>query len=682
MKKFRKWLPVLMVLLLGLSMNMISCSDVSGGGESPMIPGSYTETAIGYLKDSEYEVTVVVDEYNIRNIFTTAKNTDNSSQVGAHAIPIMIERVLEDQTVSVDSVSGATITSTFFRDAVERALDQAKAPARMYDTLNRNPIDLTIDCEVLVIGAGIAGLSAAKSAKIANPDKTVVLIDMSDLFGGSSRMCGSVIGMSVSGSSTDKNDMANWFQARAQGDDDLALLRRWADQSIYAFKTLTGRTLNETLPNDGRNQQLWPGKWSRYYFGSDSGVGMEGGPVNEGGMWVDSMARMVKNAGVIFMTNVRGTELIADGQKVAGAKAEDYRKKISYTFNTSKGVIICTGAIGWDEELMAEYYPGIKGVGPYTQQGDHVRMAKQVNADLLFKGGGSVRGLAYGDATRTDGFYAKPIITNKGEWPGDDGLKYTYGHIQDTMTAVQAKAANYMGYEPKNGLQALTFDAPGAIRGEDYDYNRYDGILCPCDVPSCNTPNGPGCAINQKIRVQMQSRFIQDQLAKKDDTIKFYYLDRKTPAALNSYSVFSGGIGFASAREGYNYWLGDNPAELAAAINEPGITAQILTEAYDGMMIPTVAAADPSLIYCVIRIEPIANILNGGIMIDIDGRALRNGNPIEGLYAAGECASGQFFYLDYPTSGAGLSLGMTFGYLAGYHAMTGLSKPEINFAWD
>jgi fumarate reductase flavoprotein subunit len=55
----------------------------------------------------------------------------------------------------------------------------------------------------------------------------------------------------------------------------------------------------------------------------------------------------------------------------------------------------------------------------------------------------------------------------------------------------------------------------------------------------------------------------------------------------------------------------------------------------------------------------------GGLKIDSQARVLKGGNPIPGLWAAGETANGDFYYQEYPASGSSLSLSITFGRIAG-----------------
>ena len=56
----------------------------------------------------------------------------------------------------------------------------------------------------------------------------------------------------------------------------------------------------------------------------------------------------------------------------------------------------------------------------------------------------------------------------------------------------------------------------------------------------------------------------------------------------------------------------------------------------------------------------------GGVHINMDAQVLRaDGTAIEGLYAAGECTNGDFYYRDYICGGSSLAMGMAFGRVAG-----------------
>jgi fumarate reductase flavoprotein subunit len=58
----------------------------------------------------------------------------------------------------------------------------------------------------------------------------------------------------------------------------------------------------------------------------------------------------------------------------------------------------------------------------------------------------------------------------------------------------------------------------------------------------------------------------------------------------------------------------------------------------------------------------------GGLKINTDAAVLKGGQPIPGLFAAGESANGQLFYKEYPGSGSSLGVSATFGRQAGKNA--------------
>ena len=59
----------------------------------------------------------------------------------------------------------------------------------------------------------------------------------------------------------------------------------------------------------------------------------------------------------------------------------------------------------------------------------------------------------------------------------------------------------------------------------------------------------------------------------------------------------------------------------------------------------------------------------GGFVINTSSEVLKeDGTTFPNLWAAGECASGQFFNKDYPCSGSMMSISTTYGRIAGQNA--------------
>ena len=75
--------------------------------------------------------------------------------------------------------------------------------------------------------------------------------------------------------------------------------------------------------------------------------------------------------------------------------------------------------------------------------------------------------------------------------------------------------------------------------------------------------------------------------------------------------------------------------------------------------------------YYAVRVRPATIGSMGGVKIDLDMHVLKDGAPIPGLYAAGACANGDFFYKEYPASGTSIQMCFTTGRIAGTNAAAG-----------
>lgn len=87
------------------------------------VPGTYTGTAEGY--GGEITAVVTVSEKRIEYIEVTGD--DETDGLGSRAVEEMPPVMVEEQSVKVDGITSATISSTAVREAVKAALDQAEA---------------------------------------------------------------------------------------------------------------------------------------------------------------------------------------------------------------------------------------------------------------------------------------------------------------------------------------------------------------------------------------------------------------------------------------------------------------------------------------------------------------------------------------------------------------------------
>ena len=126
------------------------------------IPGTYTGTSKGFGGD--VEVTVTVSENKIEDLKVVGDH--ETENIGSFAVSMLPERILTAQTTNVDALSGATVTSSAIFRALQDALTQAgcdlsKLPAAEKVDENAPKTDETLDCDICIVGAGGAGMTAA-----------------------------------------------------------------------------------------------------------------------------------------------------------------------------------------------------------------------------------------------------------------------------------------------------------------------------------------------------------------------------------------------------------------------------------------------------------------------------------------------------------------------------------------
>lgn len=147
--------------------------------------GVYTATVKAHNGDMTVEVTV--DETAITNVAVTAHGETFGIGYGSFYCPIdkLPAQIVEHQTVSVDTITGATVTSAAIKSAVRDCLTQAGAAEDAFAAVAPSTfaVDAEYTADVVVVGGGAAGLTAANTALDAG--KTVLLVEKMGITGGS-----------------------------------------------------------------------------------------------------------------------------------------------------------------------------------------------------------------------------------------------------------------------------------------------------------------------------------------------------------------------------------------------------------------------------------------------------------------------------------------------------------------
>lgn len=294
--------------------------------------------------------------------------------------------VITSNSADLDAISGATFSSKGFLDAVKDAAKKAgvtlsKADAKAIKKVVKN-IPAVSNYDVVVIGAGGAGFSAAIEAK--NAGANVVLLEKMPAVGGNSLISGA-----------EMNAARNWVQPKLGILDDSAE-RHAADTFKGGDKKGDMKVINVMTAN-----ALDAAKWCRDYLGvrfEDDNLFFFGGhsrkraliPVGHTGTeFIAKFQAKADELGIPVITDMKAEELIKDKTgRVVGVKATSHGA--TYTFNAKGGVVLATGGFGANKAMVKKYNPKIderfKTTDAPGTTGEALYMAKRAGAQLVNMG--------------------------------------------------------------------------------------------------------------------------------------------------------------------------------------------------------------------------------------------------------------------------------------------------------
>ena len=343
-----------------------------------------TAEGTGVGKHGDITVAVTFDAGKIQDI-KIVKNAEN---------PILAKKVftdLKDQVVAlsstdVDLISGATFSAKGFIDAVNDAAKKAGVTLAKADkkALKKAARELpkTSNYDVVVIGAGGAGFSAAITAR--NAGANVVLLEKMPAVGGNSLISGA-----------EMNVAKNWVQPKLGINDDSPELH-----AQDTFKGGDGKGDMKVI-NVMTHEALDAAKWCRDYLGvrfEDDNLFFFGGhsrkraliPVGHTGTeFIAKFQAKADELGIPVITNMKAEELIKDKDgRVVGVKA--MMDGSEYTFNAKGGVVLATGGFGANPEMVKKYNPKIderfKTTDAPGSTGEALYMAERAGAELVNMG--------------------------------------------------------------------------------------------------------------------------------------------------------------------------------------------------------------------------------------------------------------------------------------------------------
>ena len=354
------------VLSLVLTLTLL----MSAVGALAMTAGTYTGTADGRNGPVTVEVTVTEDAIEKIEV-TEHVETEGIGTMAVDAIPAAI---VESQSLGVDAVAGATLTSDAILAAVADCVKQAGGDVdamKAVAVAEKVPTKAeTIETQLAIVGGGGAGMTAAIRARELGLD--VVLLEKMAFMGGAISISGG--NQVVSGSQMQKDLGVTDDSVESMVEDFMA---NGANLNVPELITLYAANVGETsdwLQSIGVTFNLEGGLHKLAEYSHDRELAYTG----SGAGAAENMCRLVDEGGVKVRLNTRATELIAENGAVTGVIADD--GETVYTVKAD-AVLLATGGYGYNKDLLEGDMKNALYYGPVSSTGDGLIMATAEGID-------------------------------------------------------------------------------------------------------------------------------------------------------------------------------------------------------------------------------------------------------------------------------------------------------------
>ena len=411
--------------LLGLAV----AGTLAWSGSVMAKDGVYKATTLGRNGDMTVEVTIANDK------IADVKVLEWSETHPIADLPRtkIAKDIIDNQSIEVDVVSGATLTSFAMKQAVEECLKQAGLNVEKFNKPVKKAKPeagtVTEEADVVIVGAGGAGLSAAVAA--AEKGKKVIIIEKNHYAGGNTSVSGgcynaadpatqSYLTMTDGQRKSVEKLLAQkplnklhgellakiqkqWDEYNAKGhkglfdSPELHAVQTWyagdlkGDLSVVYTLTQNVVPMKNFLASIGVKWQphatqfvgaLWPRSQRASNF--KSGVG-----------YVDTFLDLIKqkNYPVTFFMSTPAQELIVKDGRVVGVKAKSQSGK-TLNLMAKNGVILTSGGFGANVEMRQKYDTlwnktldeKVKTTNLPSITGDGINMALKLNAATVDMG--------------------------------------------------------------------------------------------------------------------------------------------------------------------------------------------------------------------------------------------------------------------------------------------------------
>ena len=500
MRKRIAALALAAVMAFGLTACGGSDSSSTAASGDAGVSGEFTGTAQGM---GEVTVTVTLTDGVITDC--VVEGPDETEGIGAVVVANAPDEIVSGNKGAIDVVSGATITSDAVNEALAAALAAAGLDAADFtgEASSEAAEDRVIDTDIVVVGAGGAGMTAAITA--AQAGKSVVILEKTSMVGGNSvRSTG---GMNAAKTEwqdanefTEDAGVEKTLATAAETYPDLADLVATVQAQYDAYKAnptgyfdsvelfildtmVGGQDINnydlvKTLAENSAPAIEWLSTIGAdlHNVGSFGGasvkrihrpVDADGKVVSVGSYVVPILQQACEDNGVQIIYNAPATEILMDNGAAVGVKAD------GYTVN-AKSVVLATGGFGANLDMVAELKPELKGFVTTNAPGitgDGIKMAEAVGvpadafASTMEKWNAAV-------AAGTDAEFGRTSFANPLDTAPYYAIKIAPG-VHHTMGGVKINTSAQVLDTEDNVIPGLF--AAGEVTGGIHGANRLGG---------------------------------------------------------------------------------------------------------------------------------------------------------------------------------------------------------------
>lgn len=354
----RKFVFLALFSIISGLITLTSCSNVDNGIVDPteqvLQDGEWTGTGEG--RSGTIVVKVVVKDHQIEQVTVVSQSESVFAQEAINDIVAEAVGRTDLMSVEVDGISGATLTSTGVIDAINAALQ-----ASMGNTADSEKIYEDGTCDIVVVGAGGAGLSAAVAAAESDDRLKIVVLEKQGIIGGNTNY--STGGINAAETDIQKGlgieDTKQLFyddtMRGGKYENIPSLVRNLVDHAPVTISWLTG--LGADLTDVGLMGGSSVKRTHRPQGGSAIGPHL---------MKVLKTACQMDNVEIRTSNKVTGLLTAVDG-RVTGVCVQNANGS-SYQL-TARAVIIATGGFGANLAMVAKLQPSLSGFATLNHPG-------------------------------------------------------------------------------------------------------------------------------------------------------------------------------------------------------------------------------------------------------------------------------------------------------------------------